>query len=294
MNNLSTIHPHVSCAKMHEMLETKFILALSTIANLMKIITHLIRELHSAPMHAIDDGKDRTQIYMLLQQKTTEDAKQLQQHILPLIEKVMKEFLNTAMLYDRFTFQKWRQYLPVQLKQSEQCLVLIEQANKLLASQIQSLQERKTQVDVLTTEMKGKAVDIEQSNVICDTFYVVLDTIQGIISTTWNPRRAFQERRNQEKLTRALDLTREKLIPAISTFIQGLQECEEFLQMLVAALHEISTLPMDHKTGSEHFELMKKYTKSITASCSLYIINGASVKSDLDSISMQEPHETHV
>jgi len=235
-------------------------------------------------MNAQDDGTERLKLFLSIHSQTTDDARLLQHHVLPSVEKVVKELMNTAMLYERFTFEKWRTFLPVQIKQNKQGLTLIHQVNTILASQTQALQDRKTQIDILVTEMKDEAIEINHSNVLLNNLYKLFDSLKQNILSAWDSQGALQAKRNREKLIRALELICKTLIPATSKFIDGLQECEEFFDVLLATLNDIQALPIDDEAARRHFEIMQKHAKSITASCSLYIINIASVTSDLDSI----------
>jgi len=40
------------------------------------------------------------------------------------------------------------------------------------------LHDRKIQVDILNTEIKSKAIDVEQSNTVQDIFYGIFDSIK--------------------------------------------------------------------------------------------------------------------
>ena len=99
------IHYHAPIDQMQAMVERNFKQALYDILCQIKIASHSIRELHSAPMNAQDDDTENSKLYIEIQSNATDEARLLQQHILPSVEKIVKELMNTAMLYEKFALE---------------------------------------------------------------------------------------------------------------------------------------------------------------------------------------------
>ena len=250
--------------------------------------------------NAVGTSSDRERRFRKLLDETRNNAVVYTKVVLPLVKQCMSDIKGYFEYYQDLAIDEWWNSLTDIIKEAkahkEVCKVLVAIHNDIITD----LNKRHSDAIILMSDINGSLAEIERQGTEprvhengMGIFSIIITTVSYIWHAVLSILRAAEEtdrvdtiavNRESSNMAGAVAVVRDKLVPALSEFVNGLQDVARFFSAIHQELESLQKARDVTESHRIHYNTIRDEAHQMIARCNKFFAVLPAVRTDMEAI----------